>query len=122
MGDGARLQSERLIGKRLFARDQGLLQSPKQLVHEAAQVDNIQAEQQQLSRFFCDNSLTASQQEFLREIVEYVRANGDVTRADLVQASPFTQIDFDTIFIGDLRILTDLVDTLHNPVTPSPAA
>ncbi|MGN0811300.1 MAG: DEAD/DEAH box helicase family protein [Akkermansia muciniphila] len=81
-----------------------------------------EAEQQQLSRFFCDNSLTASQQDFLREIVEYVRANGDVTRADLVQASPFTQTDFDTIFNGDLRILTDLVDTLHNPVTPSPAA
>ena len=36
--------------------------------------------QQQLRRFFCDNSLTAAQQEFLREIVEYVRANGDVTR------------------------------------------
>jgi len=67
-------------------------------------------------QFLSENVLNARQQEFVKTIINYVRENGDITRYNLVNSSPFENYDLTSIFGEKIGILLTIVDQFHNAV------
>ena len=62
------------------------------------------------------NLLNSQQQEFVRTIINYVRENGDVELADMVNTEPFNNYDLNEIFGVNLPAMIAVVRTLHDVV------
>lgn len=62
------------------------------------------------------NLLNSQQQEFVRTIINYVRENGDVELADMVNTEPFNNYDLNEIFGINLPAMIAVVRTLHDVV------
>ena len=50
---------------------------------------------EKFSEYLNTNILSAKQQEFVKSIINYIQQNGDITKQDLVDKSPFS--DFDVV-------------------------
>ena len=62
------------------------------------------------------NLLTSKQQEFVKSIINYVRENGDITREDLVEKSPFNDYDVAELFSDKIDVLLNVINNLHNSI------
>lgn len=62
------------------------------------------------------NVLNAQQQEFIRAIINYVRENGDISREDLIEKSPFDNYDILTLFGDNITSVLTIVGILHDSV------
>ena len=66
--------------------------------------------------YLSGNLLNSQQQEFVRTIINYVRENGDVELADMVNTEPFNNYDLNEIFGVNLPAMIAVVRTLHDVV------
>ena len=71
---------------------------------------------EKFSIYLNDNTFNAQQQEYVRTIINYVRANGDIELADIVNRSPFNNYDISILFGANIPMLRKLIEQLHNPV------
>lgn len=67
-------------------------------------------------QFLAENVLNSRQQEFVKTIISYVRENGDVTFDNLVNSSPFDNIDIIRMFGDKIYIVQKIVEQLHGAV------
>ena len=63
-----------------------------------------------------DNILSAKQQEFVKSIISYVQQNGDITKQDLVDKSPFSDFDVVGLFDDKIDVLVSVIDNLHESI------
>ena len=68
------------------------------------------------SRYLNANILSAKQQEFVKSIIGYVQQNGDITKQDLVDKSPFSDFDVVGLFNDKIDVLVSVVDNLHESI------
>ena len=68
------------------------------------------------SEYLSGNLLNSQQQEFVRTIINYVRENGDIELADMVNTEPFNNYDLNEIFGVNLPAMIAVVRTLHDVV------
>ena len=68
------------------------------------------------SDYLSGNLLNSQQQEFVRTIINYVRENGDVELADMVNSEPFNNYDLNEVFGVNLPAMIAVVQTLHTVV------
>lgn len=68
------------------------------------------------SKYLNDNILSAKQQEFVKSIISYVQQNGDITKQDLVDKSPFSDFDVVGLFDDKIDVLVSVIDNLHESI------
>lgn len=68
------------------------------------------------NEYLSSNILNSMQQEFIRTIINYVRENGDITKEDLLETSPFDSYDLGALFGDKVFAVVDVVDALHESV------
>ena len=71
------------------------------------------------SKYINNNTLSAKQQEFVKSIISYVQQNGDITKQDLVDKSPFSDFYVAELFSDKIDVLLNVVNSLHESVTVS---
>lgn len=71
---------------------------------------------EKFGEFLNENVLNAAQQEFVKEIIDYVRANGDIVMDDLIEKSPFDRYDILSLFGENIVVVRKLVMQIHNSV------
>lgn len=65
------------------------------------------------------NVLDAQQQEFVKTIINYVNENGDIEREDLLNTSPFDDLDILELFGEKIKNLNYIINTAFSfPVYP----
>ena len=62
------------------------------------------------------NALTAQQQEFVKAIIDYVRANGDISKDDLISKEPFADYNVAELFGDKLSVVIQIINTVNNSV------
>jgi type I restriction enzyme R subunit len=77
---------------------------------------NQDAVNEKFSIYLNDNTFNAQQQEFIRTIINYVRANGDIELADIVNSAPFNNYDISLLFGTNIQMLRKIIEQLHDPV------
>lgn len=65
------------------------------------------------SEYLNTNVLSSRQQEFVKTIIDYVRLNGDITKDDLANTSPFSDIDIVELFDSKVDIILNVIKVLH---------
>lgn len=66
-----------------------------------------------------ENVLNAQQQEFVKTIINYVNENGDIEREDLLNTSPFDDLDILELFGEKIKNLNYIINTAFSfPVYP----
>lgn len=68
------------------------------------------------SKYLNTNVLSAKQQEFVKCIISYVQQNGDITKQDLVDKSPFSDFDVVGLFDDKIDVLVSVIDNLHESI------
>lgn len=58
-----------------------------------------------------ENVLNAQQQEFVKTIINYVNENGDIEREDLLNTSPFDDLDILELFGEKIKNLNYIINT-----------
>ena len=92
------------------------------LVHLRTQVGILDtAIQTKLGSILNSNALNQLQSDYLKNVVQYVRINGDVILGDFIngdarQALPVPGGDLSNFFGTNLTLFRDLVNGLHNPI------
>ncbi len=71
------------------------------------------AVQEKFGEFLSGGTLNSDQQEFVHEIIDYLRENGEVTADDLVNEEPFVNYDISGLFEDKLDIFRRLRDRLN---------
>lgn len=66
--------------------------------------------------FLNEDVLDADQLEYLRQIIDYAKENGDIVFLDLQQVSPFCDIDVMSLFGDKITYIKTLIQGLHKPV------
>ena len=56
------------------------------------------------------------QQEFVKSIIAFIQQNGDITNKDLVETSPFNEIDIVELFNDKVDLLLQVINFLHNTI------
>jgi type I restriction enzyme R subunit len=74
---------------------------------------------QKFSDYLNTNILSAKQQEFVKSIINYVQQNGDITKQDLVDKSPFSNFDVVGLFDDKIDVLLNVIDNLHESILAS---
>lgn len=75
-----------------------------------------EAVNEKFGEYLNGNVLNAQQQEFIRAIINYVRENGDISREDLFEKSPFDNYDILTLFGDNITSVLTIVGILHDSV------
>ena len=75
-----------------------------------------EAVNEKFGEYLNGNVLNAQQQEFIRAIINYVRENGDISREDLIEKSPFDNYDILTLFGDNITSVLTIVGILHDSV------
>lgn len=75
-----------------------------------------EAVNEKFGEYLNGNVLNAQQQEFIRAIINYVRENGDISREDLIEKSPFDNYDILTLFGDNITSVRTIVGILHDSV------
>ncbi len=68
------------------------------------------------AEFLSKYNYNAVQEEFLHQIVTYVLENGDIEPKNLVNAEPFSYMDYVDIFDGNPEAVYELIKRLHTAV------
>ena len=68
------------------------------------------------NEYLSNNMFNSQQQEFIKTIINYVRENGDITKEDLIETSPFDNYDLLELFDDKIIYVIDVVSTFHNCV------
>jgi type I restriction enzyme R subunit len=68
------------------------------------------------SEYLDTNILSAKQQEFVKSIINYVQQNGDITKQDLVEKSPFSDFDVVGLFNDKIDVLIKVINNLHESI------
>ena len=71
---------------------------------------------QKFSEYLNTNILSSKQQEFVKSIINYVRQNGDITKQDLVDKSPFSDFDVVELFDDKIGVLINVINNLHESI------
>lgn len=71
---------------------------------------------EKFSEFLNTNILNAKQQEFVKSIISFVQQNGDITNKDLVETSPFNEIDVVELFSDKVSLLLRVINYLHDSI------
>ena len=71
---------------------------------------------EKFGKYLSDNRLNSMQQEFIKNIIEYVRENGDIELDDIVNNEPFSDYDLNELFGKDYVVVVDIVKLLHNAI------
>ena len=78
---------------------------------------NESAVQTKFGSFLNSGVLNSTQLEFMKQIIDYARTNGDITAADLMKVSPFCDTDIMGLFGADkFPYVKQLINGLHKPV------
>ena len=56
------------------------------------------------------------QEEFIHQIVNYVRQNGDIAPNNLINSDPFRNVEYTELFEEKTKAVYDIVKTLHNAI------
>jgi len=72
--------------------------------------------QTKFGSFLNDSVLDAMQLNYMQQIIDYARTNGDIKLMDLQRVSPFCDVDVVALFGTNLGYIKTLVDGLHKPV------
>lgn len=75
-----------------------------------------EAVNEKFGEYLNGNVLNAQQQEFIRAIINYVRENGDISREDLIEKSPFDNYDILALFGDNITSVLTIVGILHDSV------
>ena len=75
-----------------------------------------EAVNEKFGEYLSGNTFNSQQQEFIRTIINYVRENGDVELADMVNSEPFNNYDLNELFGVNLQAIVAIVNVLHNSV------
>lgn len=120
---------ERVMWKELGSKDDYLRFLARENLHEGVCSASVAAfirtlikvdRQKALEKFtayISENTLTADQEEYLKSILDYVCANGDMETAALINESPFDEISVLEIFPGKFKQVADFVADLHKSIT-----
>lgn len=68
------------------------------------------------SQYLNTNVLSAKQQEFVKSIISYVQQNGDITKQDLIDKSPFSDFDVVDLFEDKIDVLVTIINNLHESI------
>ena len=71
---------------------------------------------QKFGDFLNGNVLNAQQQEFVKAIIDYVRANGNISKEDLFQEDPFAEYNVADLFGEKLAVVLDIISTVRGAV------
>ncbi len=71
---------------------------------------------QKFSEYLNTNILSSKQQEFVKSIINYVQQNGDITKQDLVDKSPFSDFDVVELFDDKIGVLINVINNLHESI------
>ena len=72
---------------------------------------------EKFGEFLTGNILNAQQQEFVKAIINYVRENGDISREDLIEKTPFDNYDILTLFGENIAAVLQIVNAIHDSVS-----
>ena len=75
-----------------------------------------------LNEYLQEYNFNSRQEEFLNEIVTFVKENGDILPEDLYESDPFKNIEYTDIFDGETEPLYKFIEMIHNSVTISAGA
>ena len=75
-----------------------------------------EAVNEKFGEYLNGNAFNSQQQEFIMAIINYVRENGDIELADMVNTEPFSNYDLNEMFGVNLAAIKEIVDMLHNSV------
>ena len=73
-----------------------------------------QAVQEKFGEFLSGGNLNQDQQEFVREIIDYLRENGEVTAKDLTNYEPFVNYDLASLFEDNMSELHAIIGTIES--------
>jgi len=76
-----------------------------------------EAVNEKFGEYLSGNTLNSQQQEFVKTIINYVRENGDIELADIVNTEPFNNYDINEVFGINLPAVVEVVKVLHNTVS-----
>jgi type I restriction enzyme R subunit len=66
--------------------------------------------------FLNENVLNEMQLTVMYQIIDFAKANGDIAMSNMVNTSPFSDMDLPKIFGDKIQYIKDLVNGLHKPV------
>jgi type I restriction enzyme R subunit len=66
--------------------------------------------------FYNENVLDSEQMEYMTQIINYTKENGDITFMDLQRISPFCDVDIMDLFGPKIAHIKALINGLHKPV------
>ncbi len=75
-----------------------------------------EAVNEKFGEYLDGNTFNSQQQEFVMTIINYVRENGDIELADMVNTEPFNNYDLNEMFGVELQAVVGIVNVLHNSV------
>lgn len=75
-----------------------------------------EAVNEKFGEYLSGNVLNSQQQEFIKTIINYVRENGDIEVADIVNTEPFNNYDINEMFGENVPIIVKVVTILHSSV------
>lgn len=75
-----------------------------------------QAINETFGAYLNENVLNSQQQEFVKTIINYVNENGDIETEDLLNTSPFDDLDILELFGEKIKILNYIISTVHGVV------
>ena len=74
------------------------------------------AVQKMLGHFLQLYEFNSMQEEFIHQIVNYVRQNGDIAPNNLINSDPFRNVEYTELFEEKTKAVYDIVKTLHNAI------
>lgn len=74
------------------------------------------AVQKMLGRFLQIYEFNSMQEEFIHQIVNYVRQNGDIVPGNLINNDPFRSVEYTELFEEKTKAVYDIVKTFHNAI------
>ena len=77
---------------------------------------NQEAVNERFGAYLTGNMLNAQQQEFIRTIINYVRENGDIETADMVNTEPFNNYNITEMFGAYWTTLVNVINILHGSI------
>ena len=66
--------------------------------------------------FLNDSTLNDAQLQYMQQIINYARENGDIAFLDLQRVSPFCDVDVMSLFGTNISYIKTLINGLHRPV------
>ena len=75
-----------------------------------------EAVNEKFGQYLSGNRFNSQQQEFVKTIISYVRENGDITKADLVNNEPFSNYDLNELFGVAIPAIVEIVNVIHGSI------